>query len=119
MASREAHGEPLRRIRHALELWNVTGYVVWDDKPHIASFLAELDRSGHTTRGITKQIADYVLDGGKVKEQDNPPGHKYSTDVFYYIILPIGDRKVFIKFVIFDEEKDPYIQIVNIHSEIK
>ena len=120
MASREAHGEPLRWIRHALKLWNVTGYVVWDDKPHIASFLAKLDRKKYTKLKIQNLMYKHVCcSGGKVKEQDSHEEDHYDADVWYSIILPIGDCKVFIKFVICDEEKDPYIRIVRIHPPNK
>ena len=121
MASREAHGEPLRRIRHALELWKVSGYVVWADKHEIKRFLAKLDRKKYTKLKIQNLMYKHVCcSGGKVKEQDSHEEDHYDADVWYSIVLPIEQREVFIKFEIHpDEEDDPGIRIVSIHPPNK
>jgi hypothetical protein len=114
--SRDAAGEPLRRIKRALSLWSCTGYVEFDDKPRIHDWLEQnLDRSKYTNRELARLMCEHVVRRrGRVKEQDNQPG--YEADAWYSVELALENKKVFIKFILEpDEADDPGILIVSIH----
>lgn len=116
MASRDAPPEALRRIKHALSLWNVTGYVQWADRWQINRWMAEnLNDMRFTPLEIGRLMYEHVEAGGRVKEQDNEPGHEAAT--WYAIELDLGGVHTFIKFILEpDEEDDPGILIVSVHG---
>lgn len=115
--ARRASGNTLRRIQKAFNEWRWRGDAVrWDDKDHIRDFLALLERTGLTQREIMQRLQEHTNSGEAIKEQDNPPGHDYDTDVWFGINLPVDKRELFIKFALIeDEDEYPSILIVNIH----
>ncbi|MCL4197721.1 MAG: hypothetical protein KJZ69_09550 [Phycisphaerales bacterium] len=119
MASREAPGEPLGLIRTALQHWHVEGSVAWSKQPHITKWLEEnLDRSKFTNQSIARRMYEFLQRGGQVREQDRHPEDPFDHDVWYYMILPLDGREIFIKFVISDDDPDcPCITIVSIHKQ--
>jgi len=117
MPSRKATGEPLRRIKHALALWQWKGYVRWTDKEHVRSWMAKnLDQTRYTDRELGRLMHEFVAHGGAVTEQDNPSGHAFEMDLFYYTLLPLDGQELYVEFVLSpDEEDDPGIMIVSVH----
>jgi hypothetical protein len=117
MASWTTSGESLRRIKHALALWHCTGYVGWKDR--CAEWVYEnLDRTKYGTTTIARLMHEYVASGGGIRGQEDTTG-EYDEDRWYYVVLELGSKQVFIKFVLRpDEEEDPGIFICSIHYQV-
>ena len=103
----------LAQFRQALQLWDVTGYIVWT-RGALERLHDQMD--GYTIREVGRLMYEHVVGGGEI-DQVKESRHEFSEYAFHYDFrFAIERRLMYIETRLIDDDPDdPVICVVNIH----
>ena len=104
----------LAKFRHALSLWQFTGYVTW--KP-IARQWVEQNLEGWTTRAIAEEMFRYFDHGGEIDQTPETRPEWNQWQFHYDFRIEIEGRLRYIETVLVEDDlDDPVVHVVSVHD---